>query len=482
MQTARVLLGVVFIVGVIVRLPSLGDPPSLFHTDRQYYTAIHAQELADPWLDRTAAERAADHAASRDVFQLEAPLQSYAVAFGWIVLRGTPWWWPRLLSIAGYLVGAIAIAGLLRRRAGQCAAVVGASVFLFTPFGLALSRSIQPDALMVGFTCLAVDIGDRLVDRPTWRRAIGFALAASGAVLLKGVALFAIGPIVLLFASDRRWVRLRDRRVIASLCVLAAATIWYYVPEFVSGDLRAQGAGSVIPSLLGRVAFYQNWIAMLLRVVGPVSFAVVPVAIVWSRGAMRKTIAGWSLGYLGFALLYDYRSATHDYYAALFIPAVAMAAGVVAEQLWVRSNEIGFRRVIRPAVLGILTIGLVNFSFAPSPTNVETPPAVARAVGDAVHHGTRVIFEAPDYAYPLRFDAHVAGFDWEGPADLQLERLAFGKAPSASEELAAMRHLGAHQVVFIGQPRQWDPALKRLVAGDPVTARGDGWEVRQLLP
>jgi hypothetical protein len=93
-----------------------------------------------------------------------------------------------------------------------------------------------------------------------------------------------------------------------------------------------------------------------------------------------------------------------------------------------------------------------------------------------------VVFEAPDLAYPLRFGAHVAGLDWAGPADLQLERLAFGRSPSASEELAAMRRQGARQVVFIGHPHQWDPALKRLVASDPVIGRGDGWEVRQLLP
>lgn len=476
-------LGAVLLVALLVRLPGLNDPPSPFHTVRQYYTAIHAKALVDQWTDAPTGERRAAQAGARDVYELEAPIQSLAVAAGWTILGTSTWWWARLFSILGYLIGGVALADLLRRRSSLRVACIAVAIYCLNPFAIELSTSLQPDAFMIGFSCVSIAIGDRLLVERSRRLAVMFTLTAVLAILVKGAALFVIGPALLgiiISDSDAR-ANWRDPRIVLSALATLLIAALYYVPAYTVGDLRNQGASSIAPDLLANLTFWTDLARMLREVVGFVGVLAIPLAIWRSRSAMRGLLIGLSVGYIAFAFLYDYRSATHNYYAAILIPTASIAIAVALESPLRLQATRSMLRFEVAAFMVALSLAAVETSYSRYAPSNATPPVVARQIGDQVAHSTNVVMFAPDYGYPLRYYGSIAGPEWPYRADLALERLLGQYVPTAKEQLDTMRRDGARYFVAMGiDLESASPGLNELLRRFAVIGSGRDYVVYDL--
>ena len=196
-------------VGLGVRLWGVTNTPLDGHHVRQTDTAsmalIMCQEEIAPFFPRI-------HWAGPLAGTVESELPLYA-ALTAVVWRLTcdqcvtcsPIW-PRLLSVALWLLGGVALAWWVRRRLSGPAwpALV---LYALSPLAVVFSRSIQPDALGVALLLWALALADRSRDLRRPMAVLGVALAAG---LLLGLAVTTAGkpvfwaPLVVLLVARGR--------------------------------------------------------------------------------------------------------------------------------------------------------------------------------------------------------------------------------------------------------------------------------------
>jgi 4-amino-4-deoxy-L-arabinose transferase-like glycosyltransferase len=158
-------LGFAMVVGLVIRLVGIGLPPLAFHGARQLYDALMARGF---WVDLgggvPAGARAAVSAAQSPV--IEPPLVQGGAALSFLTVGGEHLWPVRAASALLWVGVAPAVWGLVRRLSGTAGATAAMLVWLFLPFGVALSRSFQPDGPMLCFVVLALWSMVRFDDEP----------------------------------------------------------------------------------------------------------------------------------------------------------------------------------------------------------------------------------------------------------------------------------------------------------------------------
>jgi hypothetical protein len=175
----RTALVVLFLAAFTIRLYHINDPLLEFHVARQYRSAVIARGLYLPYntsMPEWAREIAALNA---EQGTLEPPIVETLAVYAYRLLDGERLWVGRAISIAGWLLGGIALFLISCRMSSSMGTLVALSVFLLAPFGVLASRSFQPDALMIGFTTVAILQIIRFAESPKSRRLCAAILAHS---------------------------------------------------------------------------------------------------------------------------------------------------------------------------------------------------------------------------------------------------------------------------------------------------------------
>lgn len=505
----------VFVVALAIRLPHIASAPDDFHTMRQYHGQLLARWLHDGVAqgDTSAAAQGDTSAAAPrvdldDTSLLEAPVLPAMSTVGFLATGGESWWVPRSINVLAWLLGGWMLMRLCQESTGsRRAALVAAVCFLLAPFGVSLSRSVQPDTLMIVATIGAwwaavravraadegaADEGVASVGEPVGGPVGGtdgaavFALgiAAAFAVLVKGVAAFLIVPVVLALLVGRHgWTQLWRRRLLrVTVVAVALPSVLYYASSIALGaPLRGQLRSSVVPSMLVDPAFWASWLTTVLSVVGLIGLCSLIAALtVCTRGTLRSVLAGATVGFVAMGLFFSYRSATHDYYAAPLIAVVALAVGAVAD----RGLEQLERRSVRPSAaaamaLVLLAVGVGAMGRAPrwAPAVTDARRASIEAAASELPPGGRVLMVDGHYGNQLRHDTGLLGSSWPTQADLDLDTLTGATAVDPSTRLDQLLDEGvAHLVTTIDPSRVIDPstaALFDLVEDCPHRRDGD---------
>ena len=316
----------VFVVALAIRLPHLASAPDDFHTMRQYHGQLLARWLHDAVAqgDTSAAAQGDTSAAAprvdlEDTSLLEAPVLPAASTVGFLATGGESWWVPRSINVLAWLLGGWMLMRLCLESTGsRRAALVAAVCFLLAPFGVSLSRSVQPDTMMIVATIGAwwaavravraadegaADEGAASVEEPvgepvdgTDRAAVlALGIATAFAVLVKGVAAFLIVPVVLALLVGRHgWTQLWRRRPLrVTVVAVALPSVLYYAASIALGaPLRGQLHSSVVPSMLVDPAFWSSWFTTVRSVVGLIGLCSLIAALtVCARGTLRSVLA-----------------------------------------------------------------------------------------------------------------------------------------------------------------------------------------------
>lgn len=430
-----------FMAAFGLRCYHLTQPPLDFHPMRQGWSLILARAYyfenagSIPEWQRQVAQF------SKQMTSLkEPPIMEHLVAWAYRLAGAEQLWIPRMFSIIFWLLGGLFLFLLAKEMVSPNGALVCTAFYLFAPFGIFMSRSFQPEAMMVMLFVAGILMIRRYYSQPFLMRLLVAAGIAALAILIKSIAVFPIVAAFLFVGVAKEGLR-KGLLSIRCLCFLLTSLLlglgYYFYMMFGPGRLGRVADTIFLPHLLLETSFWAGWLQVVGRIVGypAVIAGLIGIALLKNKSDRALLIGLWA-GYIIYALLFTYTTATHDYYQVLLLPIVALSLGPIGSIIVARLQHLGCRwrwglavlglfilamvihtglnirhdqfRKLDPIVKGRLEIlcsfiGLNPHYLKRINYDYEEEIAVARRIGEIVNHSTRTIFLAHEYGYPLRY-------------------------------------------------------------------------------
>jgi hypothetical protein len=425
------------LVGIAARFQRPGASGQL--VEREFRTAILARSFSfdmrsdiPQWRqDVVAVSRSREGA-------LEPPITEYLIAVGFRLSGGEHWWVGRALTSCFWFIGALFLYRLARVVASPEAALFPVAFYLLNPLAVSLSRSLQPDALMMLAFLVALTAIWTYCEKPNRQRLIVAALLAGVAILVKPHIVFFLLGAALAVVTQQSVGRTTGfrRMLVFTILAVAPSAIYFGWTAFTASDWDA---GMLLTSddrpvsmvkyaalrmldleLLSRPSFWRDWLVLANAAVGyaALSAALIGLALLPS-GAFRSMLIGMWVAYPVFCVAFSGRIADHGYYHAVLIPIVALSMAVVAESIWGRMRAAPLSRSLPVAVaLAIgLGLGLLRTRQLLRPADVEDAD-VLREVGRTVRHSTRTVYIAKHYGRAMEYWGELSGIPWPGANDM----------------------------------------------------------------
>jgi len=474
-RTGRTLIiAFLSVVGLAVRLDRIFDPPLDFHPTRQYRSAILARGCyysSAPSIPEWKREIAGLNQSSEGL--LEPPVMEQFACLAYRLSGSEHLWVPRAFSSILWVAGGILLYRCARRIASAGAALCSIGYYLFLPFGIAASRSFQPDPLMVVLIVGSLLTLLRYDEKRSVSRLATTALVAAGAVFVKPVSLFAILGAFLALRIRERGLRKATVDphlwIFVGASLLPAAAYAFYEMLLVKGALRDQAFGSFRPELLLRCAYYGGWLRQIRRSVGVASVGAAVLGLLTvGKGRRQALLLGLCSGYLCFALAFTYHIHTHNYYQLQLIPIVALCLAPAFDAIVHRLDQPRRRGYLRVClvVIALGTIAYPIYAHRRSRAGGERTVATAQEVGDIVEHSRRIIFLAPDYGMPLKYHGEVAGWIWWDSRELRLRaEQRGGPVPSVEDRFVQIQKESSPEYFVVTDLKEFEaqPDLERFL-------------------
>lgn len=336
------ILTLVFFVGIGLRMIDLSNPPLDFHPARQLHSALIARGFylneggSLPGMDALSVDEA--KARGESELWIEPPVMEFLAAKLYRLSGDADLRLPRALAIFFWLIGGIALVRLCRGRLTPAGVAAAAIIFLWLPYGVLVSRSFQPESLMILLTILALANFQDWAERRSWRSTLLTGLFAGAAIFVKQVMIFPLGFSLVFGAlsaagSPKNALRSRQLWVMALMALLpvAAYNVWGL---WIDGFLRQQYQGRFLFSQWLSVGFYIRWLREIDKVFGIWLIMSALIGIGLIRSARTRLIwVGYLIGYVVYGFLLPHHIGTHDYYQVPLFPFAAVGFGSLAERI-----------------------------------------------------------------------------------------------------------------------------------------------------
>src|SRR5258708_4436674 len=476
-----------FGLGLALRLYDLTNLPLDFQPTRQLLSALKTRgsyEQTAPGIPEW--QRAMSLQQWRTRAEVEPEIVEHLVAFTWR-FTGEQLWVGRIYSSLFWMIGGLFLFFLIRNLVSTDAAVVATGFYLFNPFAVIASRSIQPDPFMVMVIILFWWAFHRWTKRQTWAFAILAGLLAGFAIFIKFVAAFFVIGAALGEALGQSNIRslLRNRQVwlITLLGALPGAAYLFY-GIVLNGFLGKQFSGRFIPALLLSPINYISWASEANMAAGAVMIVLALLGLVIVRDrSLRIHLFGLWGAYILYGLYFDYHIATHDYYQLPFIPLVAISIAPVVAWVMGRLAEITTGRVSRLTATGVLMYGVLATAWEVRGQikAVDYRPEAARwaQIGNLLGHGTNVVALTQDYGQRLNYWGWQNAIIWPNSNDIDYHDLR-GTSINSRTSFANVTKGKTYFLVTDFGELDRQSVLKADLAGLPVFAQGDGFIIYDL--
>ncbi|EAQ80535.1 ArnT family glycosyltransferase [Blastopirellula marina] len=425
--------------------------PSTYHIMRQYMSALRARDI---YLALTPSSQQSDKeqiyyqkVSKEEVY--EPPVNELFTALAYLVIgRESPYvstYFSTLVWLAGGAALFLTVLQLTKSPITQMAAV---GFYMNSPLGLIVSRTFQPEPLMIATFLLALWLVLRSGYPTTWRRVLWLGTACGMLLLAKpgfmffplcagftGLGLTALGIKRLL--TDPRWY------AFGILCALPSI-LWIQVvcPQ--------QQGVSFLPALLWDMSMWGQWIQYLEDYYGWATLLFVVLGIVlFSGDRWRWTYLGLLAGYMVFVIATNYRSMSHTYYCAVLIPLVSICLCPLIDGLFQQASQNA--RTATGIILLTVWLTLIGFSAGPEIQSYYEPLTGGEyvAIGRAVGVGSNVVAITDDYARGLKYHSYLDAKHWPHGGDIKLQRAAGEEIESFTTRLENFRKSGATHFVVI---------------------------------
>ena len=475
------------LLGLLLRMVDLTDPPLDFHPDRQLRSAVIARGMyfqMTPSADAVTRARAIELWKATPTYEPE--IFERLVALVYLLLGREVLPASRVLASLFWVTGGVFLFLLARKITSITAALVGLGYYLFLPFGLIASRAFQPDPLMVMWLLIAAFTLHRFADRPDWIGAVLFGLTGGIAVLVKPMAVFPVG-FAALAVSLSIWGRKawREPRLWgAAALVLALPAIYYLLQTGSRSAGMFQYFVAAPAGLLTRPAFYVGWARLLNGLFGLTFLALILIGPLLLTRLPRALLGGMWLGYLVYGLVFAYTIHTHDYYNLMLVPIAALSLAAVASALEDRLRVQS--RLIRTLALGIVIAGFVPLVLNGLDNLLEDDyrgePGGWTALGEALPEDGPIIALTQDYGFRLMYYGWTHAELWPYQADLGFAELRGDADNRPFDQVFGDRTAGARYflITHFGELERQEDLLQRLERDFPVAAEGDGFVLYDL--
>jgi hypothetical protein len=427
-----------------VRLLALDRPGML--VDRDFTSAIIARDFllrGEADVPEWRREAARDLRANQPV--LEPPITEYVVSQLWRIAGGERLWIARVLTSLFWLAGGVFLYRLAGALLPAGAALPATLYYLFVPSGVLLSRSFQPDALMMLLFLASLYLMVRYLESPSaWKLLLTGGIAGLG-LLHRPLVVFATAGafVAITIAHERSWKAVFKPGVllIALLTLLPALAYYGYAIVF-AGFMRWKVASSFRADLFVHSEFWRGWFDLAVNSLGlaPLLLASAGVPLL-PRGMPRAMVLGLALGYVAFGLVFTMHIHTHGYYQAQAIPLVALPLGVTVGGIVARLRSARIHPILWCAPLAgmlLLSVSWTRDVRAGLATRRPETEQVSKEIGELVHHSSRVVFLSPYYGMALQYMGEFTGRYWPRSITPGLYQLPGERELSIRERLDAL--------------------------------------------
>jgi 4-amino-4-deoxy-L-arabinose transferase-like glycosyltransferase len=479
----RALVMALLLLGFGLRMINLTNPP-LDRAERQLRGAIIARGMyyqMQPNADPARRQAAIAMWQSLEVF--EPPIFERLMAVSYLAAGGEYLWLSRIYASLAWALGGLALYGLARRMTSTEGGLFALAFYMILPTAVPMSRTFQPDPLMVMGLILAAYAGYRWVEIPSWRWASLTGICAGLAVLLKGFAALPMGA--MLFAVV--WSGFGLRQAIANRQVWLAAVLSIAIPASYYLAQTGQGVSGYVgfwTGSLGRllltVRFYTGWISIIGSLMDLTAFFAALVGIMLLPRVGRALTLGLLAGYVVYGVLVPWQISTHDYYSLPLIPIVALGlapfAAIASRKLWqLPKLWMGLGLALVIGSFGYTTLIARNL-LAATP-DYRSEPIAWRQMGEAIPTDGATIALTHEYGYRLMYYGWRQVSLWPTTQDQGLTAARGGNSDTDFDRFFGQETQGMHYflVTLFGE-LDAQPKLKAMLYDHyPIPSQGDGY-------
>jgi hypothetical protein len=478
MRWHAVWLGLVFILAAAWRFNDLSAPGHL--ADREYTSAIFARTFyfeANPTIDDWRRDIAQTTMIRQPA--LEPPVTDYLVSLLYRLAGREDLRYARFLTSMFWLVGGLFMYRLARDLLSPTEAVYATGYYLLLPMSVLISRSFQPDSLMMMTYLISLVCLWRYFRQPSAARAL-LAGGMSGITLLvRPLVAFALAAALIGLVVWRlrtgQGVEVRHLALFGLISLLPPVLYYGYGIAF-AGFMRWKVNDSFRPFLLARRQFWTGWMNVAISVVGQGALVAALLGFpLIRRGAARDLVIGLGAGYVLFGVAFTYHIHTHPYYHIQLIPIIALGLAAALRLIIEALKRLQTKWWMMPGVLALLlTLYLSHKAIqgALYSATVENP-RVAQEVGRLVNHSSRTVFIARHYGIPLQYMGEFTGSAWPVRIEDVFYRWPGERERTVEERIAALDFIPDYYVVtsFDEAYRRHQDLLDYLAANCQTLAR-----------
>ncbi|HEY9075638.1 MAG TPA: glycosyltransferase family 39 protein [Anaerolineaceae bacterium] len=482
------LLGLItlLLLGLLLRIYDLDDPPFDFHPTRQLRAAIITRGMyyqMDQAADPARKEQAIALWQTMETY--EPPIFERLTAFVYLLTGGERLWIPRLLASLAWLAGGLALYDLARRVTSTWGAATALAFFVCLPFSVVASRAFQPDPLMVALTICSAWALERwsASDGTSWKWTLLAGIFSGLAILFKVLAVFGVVAMALGFflTLQRRKQALRQPQtwVLAGLLTLLPAGYYLFGIGKRSADFAFFWTVQLADLLL-QTKFYLRWLALLHGLVDPILIFLALAASFLLPARGKAAALGLWAGYLMIGLTFPYQVASHEYYSLPLLPPLALGFAALVDAI---SNRLKTQpRLARAGVAAIALVVLGYTAWVARSTlaaqSYRFEPVAWEKMGAALPRDGEIIALVHDYGNRLKY------YGWRAPnrywlttGDSALMAAAGSSAPQDFDAYFDDQTKGMHYfLVTLFSDLEAQPLLKaRLYDTYPIAQQGDGY-------
>lgn len=479
---ASLVLIALFVIGGAIRLYHLEQPGLLI--ERDFISAMIARDYYfenNPDIEEWHRDMAEVTRSYQPVH--EPPITEYMVSWIYRVTGQESLAFARLLTITFWMIGGWFFYQLAFRLTSQWSAVIGTFFYLFNPLSIELSRSFQPDALMMMLYLLGLLSIWNYFQQPA-SRGLVFAAVISGLVILyRPLVVFSLifAFVFLLLGRTKDWRSLFRKDAILFLGIsILPALVYYGYGIFFDDYMVWKVDSSFVPRLYFHKQFWSQWLSIVFSTIGTLGIAgtLLGYSALQKKDTRVLVFALWA-AYLVFGLAFAMHIHTHGYYQAqlLIIAAISLGALIpVLYELFQKLNPRWFHWLPVLVLIGVNLWVNVEKLRAEIGFQVFESEETAREIGELVQHSDKTIFLAYYYGTPLQYYGAFAGTSWPRASEYWLYAKAGAQPLSLFERLEAIGYAPDYFIVtnYNEFNRHHTDLQEFLVAYCPVMAEKAG--------
>ena len=427
-------LVLMFLLAAIIRRDEIKAPGHLL--DREYTSAIFARAfyfMSNDQVEDWRREIAVTTMNQQPV--LEPPVTEYLVSLIYRVMGREEISYARYLTGAFWLVGGIFMYLITKKLLSTEAALFATLYYLFVPMGVIISRSFQPDSLMMMLFLASLYLLLNYFENGAKTYLLQASVVTAITLLFRPLVLFALffAFLALSLQKKRSWRKIIDRSLIIFGGVsLLPAAIYYGYGIFFAGFMRWKVSTSFMPHLLIKWDFWLGWFQLGVEVAGAAILiaAIIGFFLLPTR-AIRSLVLGLTASYLIFGVVFTYHIHTHPYYHIQLFPVIALcAATCFVSMVNVLRNSSGKLWPV-PVILS-LSISLY-WAYRSERASLYQArmedPSTAWKIGETIGHNPHTVFVSRYYGVPLEYYGEFGGAPWP----VRIED-SFYRQPGAQEK------------------------------------------------